>query len=166
MFSQNKKKLLLNLLNINKMKNNLVLLTVTFLTACLASTEGFVPSALQTQVKTDLASTASDRSYLYRKEPTDVERKVMEEEAKHDVKHSTYHVEKGPMSLDDKNDPLHSVHHHLIEADHDKLHDLELRAQNAWLPVNVHEVDVDGVSAAAALFGMFALILLLVGIAQ
>ena len=151
------------------MMNNNILLLLTLL---FALTNGFVPSSrpihsLQVaQVKTALASSITDRSYLYRKEPTDVERKVMEQEEKHDVKHSSFHVEKGPMSLDNKNDPVHSVHHHLIDVDHDKLHDLELRAQNAWLPVNVHEVDVDGVSAAAALFGMFALVLLLVGIVQ
>jgi hypothetical protein len=151
----------------NNMMNNLLLTIITFLVACLATNDAFVPSARpihSLQVKTALASTAADRSYLYRDEPTDLERKAMKEE--HDVKHSTFHVEKGPMSVDNKNDPVHSVHHHLVTLDHDKLHDLELRAQRAWTPVNVHEVDVDAVSAAAALFTVFALVLILAGFAQ
>eukprot|EP00986_Skeletonema_menzelii_P017681 scaffold21036_cov80-Skeletonema_menzelii.AAC.5 len=146
---------------------NKLLLTITFLAACLATTDAFVPSthpihSLQVQVKTALSSTAADgRNYLYREEPTDLERSVMKEE--HDPKHSSFHVDKGPLSIDNKNDPLHSVHHHLVGVDHDKIHDLELRAQHAWNPVNVHEMDVDGFSAAAALFGLFTFILLLVG---
>jgi len=145
---------------------NYLLLTATFL-AALATNDAFVPSVRpihSLQVKTALASSTADRSYLYRDEPTDLERKVMKEE--HDVKHSTFHVEKGPMSVDNKNDPVHSVHHHLVTLDHDKLHDLELRAQHAWTPVNVHEIEVDGVSAAAVLFGVFAFVLILAGFAQ
>lgn len=158
----------INLIFLNNMMNNL-LLAITFFLAALTTNDAFAPSArpihsLQVQVKTALASSAADQSYLYREEPTDLGRKATKEEQ--DAKHSTYHVEKGPVSLDNKNDPVHSVHHHLITVDHDRLHDLELRAQHAWLPVDVHEVDVDGVSAAAALFGAFALVLLLVGFAQ
>ncbi len=83
----------------------------------------------------------------------------------HDPKHSSFHVEKGPLSIDDKTDPVHSIHHHLVTPDHDKIDDLNLRAQRAWTPVNVHEMDIDGFSAAAALFGVSLFILLLVGFA-
>ncbi len=151
------------------MTNKLLLITITTLAACWATTDAFVPSthpihSLQVQVKTALSSTTADgRNYLYRDEPTDLERSAMKEE--HDPKHSSFHVDKGPLSVDNKNDPLHSLHHHLIGVDHDKIHDLELRAQHAWTPVNVHEMDVDGFSAAAALFGLFTFILLLVGFA-
>ena len=158
----------INLISPNNMMNNL-LLTVTILAACLATNDAFVPSAhpihsLQVQVKTAFASSAADRSYLYKEEPTDLEREVLKEE--HDPKHSSFHVEKGPLSIDDKNDPVHSIHHHLVDVDHGKIHDLELRAQHAWTPVNVHEMDVDGFSAAAALFGVFTFILLLVWFAS
>ena len=105
-----------------------------------------------------LSSTVDGRNYLYRQEPTALEREEIEkEEGK--PKHSMYHVEAGPGLFDDKADPAHSFHHHLIDVDHDKLHDLELRAQKAWTPVNVHEMDVDAVTAAAVLFGLLALIL-------
>ncbi len=147
------------------------LLTVTLLAACLSTNDAFfVPSirpthSLQVQVNTALASSAAnnERTHLYKQEPTDLEQDVMKQE--HDPKHSSFHVEKGPLSIDDKNDPVHSVHHHLVTLDHDKIGDLELRAQRAWTPVNVHEMDVDGFSAAAALFGVFAFVLLLVGFA-
>ena len=46
-----------------------------------------------------------------------------------------------------------------IDVDHDKLDDINLRAQNAWKPVEVHEVDVDPVTLFAALFGTLAIIL-------
>jgi hypothetical protein len=152
------------------MNNILLLLTVTLLIACLAA-NGFGPfvrpihSSLQAQVRTVLASSAADRNYLYRDEPPELKRKLIEQE-EHNVKHSTFHIEKGPVSIDDKKDPVHSVHHHLVSVDHDKLQDLDLRAQKAWTAVNVHEVDVDSVSAAATLFGLFAMVLLLVGIVQ
>ena len=149
-----------------------LLLTATFLAAFLATNDAFafVPSAhpihhsLHVKVNTALASSAAnERIHLYKQEPTDLERDVMKQE--HDPKHSSFHVEKGPLSIDDKNDPVHSIHHHLVTLDHAKIDDLELRAQRAWTPVNVHEMDVDGFSAAAALFGVFAFILLLVGFA-
>eukprot|EP01083_Nonionella_stella_P086959 241758_1 len=96
-------------------------------------------------------------NYLYREEPTEVEREEMKNLG--NPKHSSFHVEKGPVSIDDKTDPAHSIHHHLIDVDHDKLNDLSLRAQKAWTPVDVHEMDVDAVTAAAVLFGLMALIL-------
>ena len=105
-----------------------------------------------------LSSTAGDRHYLYRQEPTPIEREEINKEVG-DPKHSTYHVERGPMTVDNKNDYAHSTHHHLIDVDHDKLHDLDLRAQKAWLPVEVHEMKVDPVTLAAALFGVLALML-------
>ena len=46
-----------------------------------------------------------------------------------------------------------------IDVDHDKLDDINLRAQNAWKPVEVHEVDVDPVTLFAALFGTLAIVL-------
>lgn len=46
-----------------------------------------------------------------------------------------------------------------IDVDHDKLNDINLRAQNAWKPVEVHEVDVDPVTLFAAVFGTLALVL-------
>lgn len=75
-----------------------------------------------------LSSTADDRHYLYRQEPTDVERDLINKEVG-DPKHSTYHVEHGPMTVDNTADYAHSIHHHLVDVDHDKLHDLDLRAQ-------------------------------------
>lgn len=140
---------------------------MTFLAACLTANNAFVvPSTrpihpLHVKVNTALASSAAN--HLYKQEPTDLERDVMKQE--HDPKHSSFHVEKGPLSIDDKNDPVHSIHHHLMTLDHDKIDDLNLRAQRAWTPVNVHEMDIDGLSAAAALFGMSLFILLLVGFA-
>ena len=119
----------------------------------------FVPAPQQhTIVALHLSSIAGGGGHLYRDEPTELERDLVKKE-EHDPKHSSFHVEQGPGFADDKIDPAHSFHHHLIDVDHDKLHDLELRAQKAWLPVNVHEVDVDPVTLFAALFGILALIL-------
>ena len=131
------------------MWNILILLLVI-----LQLTQSFVPhSSLQRTTTLHLSS-----PYLYRQEPTLLEREVLSKE-EGDQKHSSFHVEKGPTFVENKADPKHSVHHHLIDVDHDKLHDLELRAQKAWLPVQVHELDVDGVTLAAALFAILALIL-------
>ena len=128
------------------MWNILILLLVI-----LQLTQSFVPHAsLQKKTKTTLHLSSP---YLYRQEQTPFE----QEEG--DPKHSTFHVEKGPTFVENKADPKHSVHHHLIDVDHEKLHDLNLRAQKAWLPVQVHELDVDGVTLAAALFAILALIL-------
>ena len=52
-----------------------------------------------------------------------------------------------------------------IDVDHDKLNDLNLRAQNAWKPVEVHEVDVDPVTLFAAVFCALALVLFTVPLA-
>ena len=68
-------------------------------------------------------------------------------------------MEKGVTFLENKADPKHSVHHHLIDVDHEKLHDLDLRAQKAWLPVETHEISLDAVTVSAALFAILALIL-------
>ncbi len=87
-----------------------------------------------------------------------LEREVIKEE-QGKKKHSMYHIEHGPETIDDKDDPVHSSHHHLIDVDHDKLHDLGLRAQHAWLPVNVHEMEVDALTLSAVLFGVLALML-------
>ena len=53
-----------------------------------------------------------------------------------------------------------------IDVDHDKLNDINLRAQNAWKPVEVHEVDVDPVTLFAAVFGTLALVLFTVPLAS
>ena len=134
------------------MWNILILLLII-----LQLTQSFVPQAsLQKKTKATLHLSSP---YLYRQEPTPLEREVLSKEEGDDPKHSTFHVEKGPTFVENKADPKHSVHHHLIDVDHDKLHDLDLRAQKAWLPVQVHELDVDGVTLAAALFAILALIL-------
>lgn len=105
-----------------------------------------------------LSSTADDRSRLYREEPSALEREIIEKE-EGSPKHSTFHVERGPEFVVDKSDALHSVHHHLIDVDHDKLNDLNVRAQKAWIPVNVHEMKLDAVTVSVVLFGLLALLL-------
>ena len=54
---------------------------------------------------------------------------------------------------------FHLMSYVRIDVDHDKLDDINLRAQNAWKPVEVHEVDVDPVTLFAALFGTLAIVL-------
>lgn len=133
------------------MWNILILLLVI-----LQLTQSFVPHAsLQKKTKTTLHLSSP---YLYRQEPTPLEREVISKE-EGDPTHSTFHVEKGPTFVENKADPKHSVHHHLIDVDHEKLHDLNLRAQKAWLPVETHEMSVDAVTVSAALFAILALIL-------
>lgn len=105
-----------------------------------------------------LSSTADDRNHLYRGEPTELEREILEKE-EGNPKHSSFHVEHGPEYVVDKSDVLHSVHHHLIDVDHDKLNDLNARAQKAWSPVNVHEMNLDAVTVSVVLFGLLALLL-------
>ncbi len=104
----------------------------------------------------------SDRNYLYRQEPTELERKIIEEE-EHDRKHSSFHIERGPDYVEDKSDSAHTIHHHLIDVDHEKIADLDRRAQKAWLPVEVHEMEVDPVTLAATVFVSIAVVLILFG---
>lgn len=144
---------------------------LSFVVLCIAFfvASAFLPpkqqiSTLVRNVKTSstLQVSNADRSFLYRDEPTDLERQEIKREAGK-TKHSTFHVEKGPEYVDDKFDPMHTLHHHLIDVDHEKLADLELRAQNAWKPVEVHEVDVDPVTVASMLFVSTVLVLFLFG---
>lgn len=81
-------------------------------------------------------------STLYNDEPTEARRDYIRKE-EGNPKHSMFHVERGPERIDNKADPAHSLQHHLIDVNHDELNDLGMRAQKAWLPVNVHEMDVD-----------------------
>ena len=120
--------------------------------------QAFTPTVpTKTSVALHLSSIAPDPNHLYRQEPTELERKEVKNV--HDPEHSSFHVEHGLESVDNKADPVHSVHRHLIDVDHDKLHDLDLRAQKAWLPVNMHEVEVDAVTMTALFFGLLAVIL-------
>lgn len=75
-----------------------------------------------------LARLMTDTIFTVKSLSTDVERDLINKEVG-DPKHSTYHVEHGPMTVDNTADYAHSIHHHLVDADHDKLHDLDLRAQ-------------------------------------
>lgn len=138
------------------------------LIACIGSlhaTNSFVPynsvSSLRSymvRINPPLSSTTDDRSRLYREEPSALEREIIEKEEGR-PKHSTFHIERGPEFVLDKSDVLHSVHHHLIDVDHDKLNDLNVRAQRAWIPVNVHEMNMDAVTVSVVLFGLLALLL-------
>ena len=131
----------------------------------LQASNAFVPHKYASSQKrlsivqpSPLSGTTDDRSHLYRQEPTELEREVLEKE-EGNPKHSTYHVERGPDFVLDKSDVQHSIHHHLIDVDHDKINDLNMRAQKAWLPVNVHEMELDAMTVAVTLFGLLALLL-------
>ncbi|KAL3797520.1 hypothetical protein HJC23_009884 [Cyclotella cryptica] len=110
-----------------------------------------------------LARHLSPSTHLYQDEPNPLDSSYVKKE-EHDPKHSTFHVDRGLDTFDSPTDPAHSIHHHLIDVDHDKLHDLELKAQNAWKPVNVHEVEIDPVSAVTVLFVLLASILFAAGL--
>ena len=128
-----------------------------FIIVLLHLTNSFVPRT-SLQRKTSSISVTNGIGHLYREEPHELERELINKE-EHNPKHSSFHVEHGIQSVDDKTDPSHSVHHHLIDVDHNKLNDLDLRAQKAWLPVEVHEMNVDAVTVLAACFATLALIL-------
>ena len=121
-----------------------ILIIVLFFLGTVQVTHPFIyrPNVQRKTSVAVLSSTADDRDYLYRQEPTALQREEIDKE-EGNPKHSTFHVVRGPGFIDDKADPAHSFHHHLIDVDHDKLDDLGLRAQKAWMPVNVHEMDVD-----------------------
>jgi len=105
----------------------------------------------------------SPSTHLYQDEPNPLDSSYVKKE-EHDPKHSSFHVDRGLDTFDNAADPAHSIHHHLIDVDHDKMHDLELRAQNAWKPVNVHEMEIDPVSAVTVLFILLASVLLAAGL--
>ena len=127
-----------------------------FIIVLLHLTSSFVPQT-SLQRKTNLSVT-NGFGHLYRDEPHELKRELINKE-EHNPKHSSYHVDNGIESVDDKTNPAHSVHHHLIDVDHDKLNDLNMRAQKAWRPVEVHEMNVDAVTVLAACFATLALIL-------
>ncbi len=124
----------------------------------LYATNAFVRSSMRSNTQILSLSSTTDRSHLYREEPTALKREILAKE-EGSPKHSTFHVERGPEFVLDKSDALHSVHHHLIDVDHEKLNDLNERAQKAWIPVNVHEMDLDAVTVSVVLFGLLALLL-------
>ena len=86
---------------------------------------------------------SSGMPHLHWDEPNELDSNYIKKE-EHDPKHSSFHVEHGIDIVDVISDPVHSIRHHLIDVDHQKLDDLGLKAQKAWIPVNVHEVEVDG----------------------
>lgn len=110
------------------------------------------------QIKSITTQLSSSMPHLYRDEPNPLDSDYIKKE-EHDPKHSSFHVERGLDTIDNASDPAHSVHHHLIDVDQKKLGDLGLKAQNAWKPVNVHEVEVDAVSVTAILFIILAAVL-------
>ena len=120
------------------------------------SVEAFVAPSQQTKCITTQHFFSTP--HLYRDEPNPMDSDYIQRE-ENDAKHSSFHVERGVDTYDDASDPAHSVHHHLIDVDHEKLNDLGLKAQKAWKPVNVHEMEVDAVSVMAALFMLFAAVL-------
>ena len=103
-----------------------------FIIVLLHLTSSFIPqTSLQRKTGTlQLSSVANGFGHLYRDEPHELERELINKE-EHNPKHSSYHVDNGIESVDDKTNPAHSVHHHLIDVDHDKLNDLDTRAQKA-----------------------------------
>mmetsp|Transcript_18329 Transcript_18329/g.39589 ORF Transcript_18329/g.39589 Transcript_18329/m.39589 type:complete len:143 (-) Transcript_18329:2253-2681(-) len=118
---------------------------------------------LSPSIKTKTISSLMSSTRLYQDEPNPLDSSYIKRE-EHDTKHSTFHVQTGLDTIDDKSDPAHSIHHHLIDVDHNKLNDLQLRAQNAWTPTEVHEIEVDATTAATALFALLASILFFVGL--
>ncbi|KAL7514926.1 hypothetical protein ACHAXN_013060 [Cyclotella atomus] len=117
--------------------------TLTLITALLLLplVEGFL--APSRTIKCLTTQLSSSMPHLYRDEPNPMDSAYIKKE-EHDPKHSSFHVEQG----------------HLIDVDHEKLDDLGLKAQNAWKPVNVHEMEVDAVSLTAALFMLLAAVLI------
>jgi hypothetical protein len=110
------------------------------------------------QIKCITTQLSSSMPHLYRDEPNPLDAAYIKKE-EHEPKHSSFHVERGIDTVDNAADPAHSIHHHLIDVDHQKLEDLGLKAQNAWKPVNVHELEVDAVSLMAVLMMIFAAVL-------
>ena len=110
------------------------------------------------QIKCLTTQLLSTMPHLYQDEPNSLDSSYIKKE-EHDKKHSSYHVERGLDTIDNAADPAHSIHHHLIDVDHQKLDDLGLKAQKAWLPVNVHEMEVDAVSMMTVLFAVIAVLL-------
>ena len=88
------------------MRNLLILILVPLLAA------SFAPQ-VTLQRRTALLSsvTHGDGSFLYREEPTELERDGILQEG--NPKHSSFHVVHGPETIDDKTDPAHTSHHHL-----------------------------------------------------
>ena len=62
-------------------------------------------------------------------------------------KHDMFTVSRGPEEWDAEHHP----HHHLVDADHDKLHDITDHPVSQ-LNVNVHEMDLDAVTITALCF--------------
>ena len=90
-----------------------------FIIVLLHLTSPFVPQ-ISLQRKTNLYSSVTNGfGHLYRDEPHELERELITKE-EHNPMHSSFHVAHGIESVDDKTDVSHSVHHHLIEVDHDK----------------------------------------------
>ena len=89
------------------MRNLLILILVPLLAA------SFAPQAtLQRRTALLSSVTHGDGSFLYREEPTELERDVIRKE-EGNPKHSSFHVVHGPETIDDKTDPAHTSHHHL-----------------------------------------------------
>ena len=61
-------------------------------------------------------------------------------------------VSRGPEEWDAEHHP----HHHLVDADHDKLHDITDHPVSQ-LNVNVHEMDLDAVTITALCFAAIAI---------
>ena len=121
-----------------------------------STVDAFVAPTQQTKCLT--THLLSSMPHLYRDEPNPMDSEYIKRE-EHDTKHSSFHVDQGLETYDDASDPAHSIHHHIIDVDHKKLDDLGLKAQKAWKPVNVHEMEVDAVSVITALFMLFAAVL-------
>ena len=66
--------------------------------------------------------------------------------------HDMYTVSRGPEEWDAEGHP----HHHLVDADHDKLHDLTDHPVSQ-LNVNVHEMQLDAVTITAFCFAAIAI---------
>jgi hypothetical protein len=122
------------------MPSNKTLVISTALLLALPVVECFVAPSRKICLTTQLSSSMP---HLYRDEPNSLDAVYIKKE-EHDPKHSSFHVEHG----------------HLIDVDHEKLDDLGMKAQNAWKPVNVHEMEVDAVSVTAALFMLLAAVLI------
>ena len=67
-------------------------------------------------------------------------------------KHDMFTVSRGPEEWDAEHHP----HHHLVDADHEKLHDITDHPISQ-LNVNVHEMDLDAVTITALCFAAIAI---------
>lgn len=67
-------------------------------------------------------------------------------------KHDMFIVSRGPEEWDSEHHP----HHHLVDADHNKLHDISDHPVSQ-LKVNVNEMDLDAVTITALCFAAIAI---------